>query len=41
MKVTYVVVTETRALGELFWVKEREESKSKPRLPADEQGRIG
>ena len=26
---------------ELYWLKEREESKTKPKLRADEQGRIG
>ena len=40
-EVTYVVVTGTRELGNLLAEGERGESKTKPRLHADEQGRIG
>ena len=40
-QVTYVVVTRTRELGDLLTEGEREESMTKPRLLADEQGRIG
>ena len=39
-EVTYVVVTGTIGSLEICWLKEREESKTKPRLRADEQGRI-
>ena len=41
MEVTYVVVTGTRELEHLLAEVEREGSKTKPRLHADEQGRIG
>ena len=40
-EVTFVVETGTRELGDLLAEGEREESKTKPRLRADEQGRIG
>ena len=35
-----MVVTGAREL-EIYWLTEREESKTKPTLSADEQGRIG
>ena len=40
-EVTYVVMTRTRELGDVLAEGEREKSKIKPRLRADEQGRIG
>ena len=40
-EVAYVVVTGTRELGDLLAEGEREESKTKLRLHAYEQGRIG
>ena len=40
-EVMYVVVTGKRELGDLLAEGEREGSKTKPRLSADEQERIG
>ena len=40
-EVAYVIVTGTRELGDLLGEGERGGSKKKPRLCADEQGRIG
>ena len=40
-EVTYVVVTGTRELGDFLAEREREGLKTKPRLRAEEQGRIG
>ena len=40
MEITYMEVTGTIESLEICWLKEREKSKTKPRLRADEQGRI-